>query len=182
MPTAKRKASSPKTELKQQTLVPFLSSSPSRPAPKKARAKPGPTQADSKTSSKPKRLKVRERHVPSPSDSDEEASDVARIQFEPELIDLTDDEELASPRISRAKKRKARLVETDSDSNTAANDPKEEQIGVRVHWKGGRNGKILRVRDSDSDEEPRKSKLVKGERPLTPESSDDIGDEVDEAG
>jgi hypothetical protein len=177
---AKRKTSPPKFELRQQTLAPFLSSSPSRPAPKNAPAITVST--GNKNSSKLKRSKIRKRRDPSPDESDGETSDVAGIQFEPEVIDLTDDDELASPRISRAKKRKTRLVETDSDSNAAADETKEEDIGVPVRWKGRRNGKIQRVKDSDSDEPPRKRKLVKGERPPTPEGSDDIEDEVDEAG
>jgi hypothetical protein len=109
-------------------------------------------------------------------------SDVAAIHFEPETIILTDDEELTSPRISRAKKRKTRLVKTDSDSDVEAQELEEEEIGVPVRWKGRRAGKMRRINDSDSEEAPRKRKIVRGERPPTPDGSDGLEGEVDEAG
>lgn len=115
---------------------------------------------------------------PEPSQSDDETgsadSDVGAIQFEPEVIDISDEDE--SPR--RPKRRKSLMVTDTLPERAPSDDSLEENIGVPVHWKG-KKGKAKFVEESEEESQPRRHKLIKGVRPPTPEE-DDVMDEVDE--
>ncbi|KAG2034904.1 hypothetical protein BDR03DRAFT_963948 [Suillus americanus] len=161
-----RKSPSPK-KMKQKTLGDFLF--PSSPAPisppapvKKRQAKHKVIALDSDT-----------------SDDLAQDSDVGAIKFEPEVIDVSDEDD--SPRRPSTRRLKKSLVVTDSLPDVAASDDSlDDRIGIPMRWKGGNKGKRKRtaIADSDDESQPRKRKLVKGARPASPEGS--VIDEVDE--
>ncbi len=116
-----------------------------------------------------------------------QSSDAGAIHFEPHVvvINSSEDEGDLPPRPTFAGKRKKRTKRAHSvDSASApssADDEEERELYVR---KGKRAGKksAAAVLDSDEEEELqplKKRKLVKGERPVTPEA-DDLMEEVDE--
>lgn len=164
------KSSSPK-KMKQKTLGDFLlTSSPppiSPPAPVKKR-------------------QVKQEHKVIALDSDtcddlEQDSDVGAIKFEPQVIDVSDEDD--SPRRPSARRFKKSFVVTDSLPDMAASDDSlEDHIGIPIAWKGSKKGKRKRkaIADSDDESQPRKRKLIKGARPPSPEGS--VIDEVDENG
>ncbi|KAG1753462.1 hypothetical protein EDB19DRAFT_831191 [Suillus lakei] len=114
-------------------------------------------------------------------DSDDLAqdSDVGAIKFEPEVIEVSDEDD--SPRRPSTKRRKKSLVVTDSLPDVAASDSSlEDHIGIPTRWKGSKKGERKRkaIADSEDESQPRRRKLVKGARPPSPEES--AIDEVDE--
>jgi hypothetical protein len=180
--TMPRKAeSSSPSKLKQKTLVGFFSSPP----------------ASFPTSQTPKRAKPKSRkrgRVVSPeSESDYDVdnkaagsddSDVGAIHFEPEVIDVCDEDE--SPRRPRAIRQKPRLGAESSNSDEKNNYAALPGVSSmnKTRRKSGRFGKRKQVEeDSGSEEEvqPKKRKFIKGVRPSSPEEDEeDLLDEVDE--
>ncbi|KAG1756738.1 uncharacterized protein EDB91DRAFT_1094178 [Suillus paluster] len=166
MPRKANKSPSPK-KMKQKTLAGFLfsSSPPSSPPPAPVK----------------KRQAKRKREVLA-VDSDEsddaaQDSDVGAIKFEPETIDISDEDN--SPRRPSTKRRKKSLVVTDSLPDMAGSDGSlEGGIGIPTRWKGNKKRKRKAIADSDEESQPRRPKLVKGARPPSPEES--VIDEVDE--
>ncbi|KAG2111588.1 uncharacterized protein F5147DRAFT_685863 [Suillus discolor] len=163
------KSSSPK-RMKQKTLGDFLF--PSSPPPI---SPPAPV----------KKRQVKQKHKVIALDSDtcddlEQDSDVGAIKFEPQVIDVSDEDD--SPRRPSARRFKKSLVVTDSLPDVAASDNSlEDHIGIPIAWKGSKNGKRKKrkaIADSDDESQPRKRKLIKGARPPSPEGS--VIDEVDE--
>lgn len=156
-------------KLKQKTLTGFFSSPPAEsPSPKKA----------------PRRAKAPKRRVPSPESEkeavDSDNSDVRRIKFEKEVIALSEDED--SPR--RPGKRTLKSRQAVSDSEESASESKERLKSKRLRIRKQRLGKRKQVvEESDSEEElkPKKRKLVKGNRPSSPEDTgdEDILDEME---
>lgn len=116
-----------------------------------------------------------------------DSSDVGGINFEPEIISLSDsdDDVKTSPRRGPAKKRRVKASESSSQASSSHSKSDEENIGIPVGWKW--KGKAVHKRkmavsDSESEEEPRpkRRKLVRGVRPPTPDESEDLMDEVDQ--
>lgn len=159
---------SPK-KMKQKALTDFLC--PSSPPPI---SPPAPV----------KKRQVKRKHKVIALDSDtgddlEQDSDVGAIKFEPEVIDVNDEDD--SPRRPSTRRLKRSLVITDSLPDVVASDDSlEDRIGIPVIWKGSKKGKRKRkaIVDSDGESQPRRRKLVKGARPPSPEGS--VIDEVDE--
>ncbi|KAG0707720.1 hypothetical protein DFH29DRAFT_895079 [Suillus ampliporus] len=157
---------SPK-KMKQKTLTGFLF--PSSPP-----ASPPPTPV--------KKRQEKRKHEVLTIDSEESDdtahdSDVGAIRFEPEIIDVSDEDD--SPRRPSTKRRKKSLVVTDSLPDVAGSDGSlEDGIGIPIRWKGSKRGKRKAIADSDDESQPRRRKLVKGARPPSPEES--VIDEVDE--
>ena len=185
----------PKRSKKQSSLLGYFpSSSPSRSAseqkPKRnTRAKP------SKPSPrKPQTRSRKQKHQTPEQDSDSsESSDVGRINFEPEVVSLSDsdDDVKKSPCRPPAKKRRVKASESSSHSSTArSSESDEENIGIPVGWKGKGKAKAvekrkLAIQDSESESEeepqPKRRKLVRGVRPATTsDESEDLMDEVDQ--
>ncbi|KAH0830589.1 hypothetical protein J3R83DRAFT_2044 [Lanmaoa asiatica] len=157
----RRRTNSPPQKYKQQTLFGFLGSSPpSSPSdlfPKSP--SPGP--------SKRKRTGKISSPLSSYSDKAQDTdSDVGAIHFEPEVIDISDEDH--SPR--RPKKRKSLVGAHAIPIRTVSDESLEETIRVPQY----RRGKNKVVLDSEDDTRPRKRKLIKGIRPPTPEEDDDI--------
>ncbi|KAG2368606.1 hypothetical protein BDR07DRAFT_1325025 [Suillus spraguei] len=160
--------------MKQKTLGDFLFSS--SPTPPTSPPTPGPV--------KKRQAKQKHRIIALDSDTSDnfaQDSDVGAIKFEPEVIDVSDEDD--SPRRPSTRRLKKSLIVTDSLPDVAASDDSlEDRIGIPIRWKGDNKGKRKRKRtaiaDSDDESQPRKRKLVKGARPPSPEGS--IIDEVDE--
>lgn len=183
---------------KQRSLLGYFeSSSPSRPeasSSKKPRLSLSPKIAKRKRSAPTKRRAV-ESDPPS-DDGGSTSSDVGGIAFEPQVVEISSDEEDAevSPKQPTATQRKTRKRRAESAERTpviVSSDSGEERIGVPITWKGkakakaqdpkGKRKRAVLDSDSDEDPQPRKSKLVKGARPPTPETDDeDLLQEVEE--
>jgi hypothetical protein len=164
------KSPSPK-KMKQKTLGDFLL--PSSPAPI---SPPAPVRK--------KQAKQKHKNIALDSDTSDDLaqdSDVGAIKFEPEVIDVSDEDD--SPRRPSTRRLKKSLVVTDSLLDVIASDSSlEDRIGIPLRWKGSNKGKNKRkaIADSDDENQPRKRKLVKGARPPSPEGN--VIDEVDENG
>ncbi|PCH38064.1 hypothetical protein WOLCODRAFT_96408 [Wolfiporia cocos MD-104 SS10] len=119
-----------------------------------------------------------------PGDEDEsQSSDAGAIRFEPEVIDIDDDEE-RSPRRPTKKGQKMRIIdESDEQAQPNPDSSEEEGAGIPVAWKRKRSGKQKQVIADESESEevrPRKRKFIRGMRPLSsPEDDADLLDEVD---
>ncbi|KIJ17435.1 hypothetical protein PAXINDRAFT_10268 [Paxillus involutus ATCC 200175] len=156
MPRRDKASQSPK-KYKQKTLIGFLNSSPpSSPGPSKRKREPIPP---------PTHLEV---------EAGSEDSDVGAIHFEPEIMDISDEDQ--SPR--RPKRKKSIVVTDTIPERELSDDSLEENIKMPVRWKG-KKGKAKAIHDSEEDAQPRRRKLIKGVRPPTPQE-DSVLDEVDE--
>ncbi|EKM55579.1 uncharacterized protein PHACADRAFT_256297 [Phanerochaete carnosa HHB-10118-sp] len=182
--------------LKQKSLSGYFgSSSPPRPDSASSRAKASPPSRTAKRK-RPALSKRRapESDPPSENDNGSTSSDVGGIAFEPQVIVVSSDGEDVndSPKRPAATQRKVRKRRAESVEKlpVTVSSESEDTVGVPVNWKGKakapnpRSKRKRAVLDSDSDEDPqpRKSKLVKGVRPPTPETGDeDLLEEVEEA-
>jgi hypothetical protein len=165
-PKASKRIESPE-ELTQSTLVGFLGSSP---------------YPDKATSPSPK---VKRKRAVRPSFIDEHDSDdsgIGAIRFEPKVAVVRDEERDESPPVSRMQKCRRRLLRTSSGGEDPGSGEQTDDAPVR--WNGKRKDKMLQVFDTDSEEDcrPRKRKLVKGERPPSPDDELDLEYGIDEAG
>lgn len=185
--------------LKQKSLLGYFEpSSPTQPA---ASSSPkSPVQSKNKSPKRRRPPQARRRAVHSDSDppsgdeSGSTSSDVGGIAFEPEVVEVSSDEKDVeeSPRrpATQRKLRKTRAESVERAPVTVSSDDEDEdeeaKIGVPPTWRDRRRdvkGKRKRaVLDSDSDgPSPRKSKLIKGVRPPTPDAEDeDLLEELDE--
>ncbi|RPD66233.1 hypothetical protein L226DRAFT_500420 [Lentinus tigrinus ALCF2SS1-7] len=183
MPRKSKGATTPK-RLKQKKLDVFLSSSP-------APSTHGPS---------PSRTKRRRAHnensddepIPGPSNvpvGDEDgsqSSDAGAIRFEREVVEVSSDEgeEDRAPRRSQAsrKRRANRAHSDDSASPQPAPEEDEPEIYLRKGKRPAKTTSIVLDSDEEEDDRPvKKRKLVKGERPPTPQEDDaNLLDEVDE--
>ncbi|OSC99061.1 hypothetical protein PYCCODRAFT_1373800 [Trametes coccinea BRFM310] len=114
-----------------------------------------------------------------------QSSDAGAIRFEPQVVEITSSEEEkdVAPRpslTSKGKKRARRAHSDDSASPEASGGEAEEVVYLRRGKRAA--AKAPAVLDSDEeDDSPRRRKLVKGERPSSPdEDADDLLEEVDE--
>ena len=144
--------SCPTLGMKQQTLTGFLGSSPLRSPPKNLSSKRKRARKISSSSSSP---------LDNTKDTD---SDVGAIRFEPEAIEISDEDH--SPR--RPKQSKSLVGAHAIPRRTTSDESLEETLAVPRN----RKGKNKVVLDSDDDARPRKRKLIKGIRPPTPEEDD----------
>lgn len=183
MPRRTRATATP-SKLRQGKLDVFLSSSP---APQSSPARPQPRRSKRKA-----KANESDQYVAGPSlvptnvDADEEgsqSSDAGAIHFEPPVVTISssEDEGDLPPRPTFSSKGRKRTKRAHSIESASASSEGEKELYMR---KGKRAEKkaAAAVLDSDEEEELRpvkKRKLVKGERPPTPEE-DDLMDEVDE--
>ncbi|OAX44684.1 hypothetical protein K503DRAFT_764872 [Rhizopogon vinicolor AM-OR11-026] len=167
MPQKASKSLSPK-KMKQKTLTGFLvlssppPSSPPAPVKRQARRKPKVATFDSDE-----------------SESVEQDSDVDAIKFEPEVIDVSEEDDSPRRPTRSTKMRKRFYAETDDLPDAAESDGSpEDGIGIPMRWKGNQKGKRRAIEDSDDESQTRRRKFVKGARPPSPEES--VMDEIDE--
>ncbi|TFK89145.1 hypothetical protein K466DRAFT_661791 [Polyporus arcularius HHB13444] len=126
-------------------------------------------------------------HVPAGDDDDSQSSDPGAIHFEREAAKLSssEDEEGRAPRPSQTNRRK-RIRRAHSDGSASpepAPDEEEQEVYVRKGKRPAKKTSAVLVLDSDEEEAHpvKKRKLVKGERPPTPQGDEgDLLDEVDE--
>jgi hypothetical protein len=168
MPLKAGKSISPK-KMKQKTLTGYLApSSPPSSLP------PTPV----------KKRQARRKYQITTFDSDEsesveQDSDVDAIKFEPEIIEVSEEDDSPRRPTRSTTKRRRLYAETDDLPDAAESDRSlEDGIGIPTRWKGSRKGKRRAIADSDDESQPRKQKFVKGARPPSPEES--VIDEVDE--
>ena len=182
--------------LKQKSLLGYFgSSSPPQPQAGPSRQPPPSPESPLCKRAPPKQRAQAKRRAgdsypPSDAGSRSTSSDVAGIDFEPEVVEVSSDEDAEqSPRRPTATQRGTRKMRADSAERAliVSSDAEEDEDYVMpITWKGRPKdvkGKRKRaVVDSDSDEPvQRTSKLIKGIRPPTPEDNDeDLANEVDE--
>ncbi|KAL1944526.1 hypothetical protein VTO73DRAFT_2956 [Trametes versicolor] len=191
MPPRKSKAAATPKKRGQSKLDTFFPSSPTHST--------GATQHSSPV--RPTRTRKRRRvgkdsseedNVPGPSgiveeDEGSQSSDAGAIRFEVPVVEITssESEKDVAPRPSNTQKGKKRVRRAHSDESASpiVSDAEGEGKGVYVR-KGKRAAKKKAVAVLDSDEEevqPRRRKLIKGERPSSPVVEDvDLLDEVEE--
>ena len=162
---------SPK-KLTQTTLVNIFGSSPCSASPVKSVLE----------SPSPKRTLARSRRPPfratlGESDDDDSSNDVGAIRFEEDVVDASSDDE--QPHLSPMKKRRTRVASFDNlEPFHATNAGSDDELDSKVHWKGkGKQGVVI---DSDDSGRVNKRRLVRGERPPSPEDEDDILEDLDE--
>lgn len=185
----RRQDRSIKQKLRQDTLDTFVGSSSPIPADTHAKT-PSPARKirQARTTTLPSRDRQDRSQAKADTNNDpdegSESSDVAAIHFEPQVIDLTEEEDEPAPVRPIAQKRKTRIRRAGSEEHSVSSQ--EAAVGVPVIWKGRKaSGKrrLLVSTDDEDKSEPRykQRKLIKGVRPPSPEA-DELGlmDEVDE--
>ncbi|KAI0721002.1 hypothetical protein C8T65DRAFT_631903 [Cerioporus squamosus] len=126
-------------------------------------------------------------HVPAGDDDDSQSSDPGAIHFEREVVQVSssEDEEGRAPRPSQTNRRKRlRRAHSDDSASPQPAPDEEQEVYVRKGKRPAKKTSAVLVLDSDEAEDAqpvKKRKLVKGERPPTPENDEaDLLDEVDE--
>ncbi|KAI0670291.1 hypothetical protein C8Q78DRAFT_1170257 [Trametes maxima] len=115
-----------------------------------------------------------------------QSSDAGAIHFVPQVIEVSSsesDKEVA-PRPSltaSVRKRKLRAYSDDSVPPVPS-DPNEDEVFARRGKKARKKTQVNVLDSDDEEEQPRRRKLVKGERPSSPvrDDVDDLLDEIDE--
>lgn len=171
----KTESSSPK-KIKQKTLIGFfsspptgsLSTAPKPQTPKRVKHKP------------PKRRRIASPEPDCDIDNRSNDSDVDAVHFEPEVIDLSDEDE--SPRRPTTKRRappvRAESVSQDEKEKSSA---KSGRAPGKARRQISKEKEVLEDSDPEEEVQPKKRKFIKGVRPSSPEKDlDNILDEVDE--
>ncbi|KAH9842621.1 uncharacterized protein C8Q71DRAFT_853161 [Rhodofomes roseus] len=114
-----------------------------------------------------------------------QSSDVGAIRFEAAHTSTEEDDPKSSPR-RPVKKRRLRKQRADSDEDDETRKSSEEETGVpptrkRSNKAAGKRKEVVVLDDEDEEVQPRKRKLVRGQRPPSPEEDEeDLLNEVDE--
>ncbi|EIW85164.1 hypothetical protein CONPUDRAFT_117751 [Coniophora puteana RWD-64-598 SS2] len=167
--SSRRKPQVVGTKLKQTTLTGGFNSSPSSSPHKPL----------------PRSALIQKRRRPSPSSSSNHDgdilctdSDVATVRFE-KSRKIRDEDESPKRPSTRKRLRRSQVIDDDHEPERGVSSSDESAVGVPVHWKGKQKARASRVLDESDDEQPRRSKLVKGQRPESQED-EDLDNEVDE--
>ena len=187
MPPRHRHTGSP-PRLKQQTLSGFLKRSPSPPPSIDAARKPTPQRSPAMHKRKG-RLAAKSVKSYEEMDEGNTSSDVDAIHLEPCLpIVISSDEEEAQPSRRPKRTRRQSIVsgfhpasKIESRTLLDATHDNNNSSDAATNWKG--KG-IARRRHDDSDSESplKRRKLIKGTRPSSQDGSDELLDDIDEAG
>ena len=172
--------------LRQQSLIGFLqpdpsktSSSPSRSDRFRTRTRPGPARrSGGRTTGDPPQLSE-------PSGQSDTDSDVDAIHFEPRkaVTVISDEDDIQSS--SPTKKHRTitevgshvghdTLISSDSDESVSANRRAMPPIKTKRP--------VVRSPSTEPESPPKRRRLARGVRPSSPEESDNLLDEVNEAG
>jgi hypothetical protein len=171
---SRRKASS--RQLKQQSLVGFLNPDSSKTS--------GPHNSISRTKSGPSRLASRAPPQPSePSDHNGTDSDVDTIHFEPKSVIISDDDDI-QPSSPVRRHRTAAEVESHADHGTSTFSDSDDNVGTNGRATSSVKIKrhVSRSPSTEHESPPKRRRLARGARPSSPEESDNLLDEVNEAG
>jgi hypothetical protein len=168
----RRKASS--GQLKQQSLVGFLKPESSKASGPRPRTKSGPSRPAS--SRVPPELSQ-------PSDRSGTDSDVDAIHFEPRSVIISDDDDI-QPSSPVRRPRTAAEVESHADHGTATFSDSDDSVGTNRRATSSSKIKrhVSRSPSSEHESPPKRRRLARGVRPSSPEESDNLLDEVNEAG
>jgi hypothetical protein len=170
-----------RTRMKQTTLFGHTarSAAPTRPQASPKRKRRSSPQYEAMPTS---RRKGKQRATPD-SESGDMDSDMDTIHLEKpadDIIDLEDSDEQSSPKRPSPKKRRLNRTRAESSSEDTVATEVDDPDGDAIAFRTQRARKAWRTKslvlDSDDEEKPPKSKLVK-HRPRTPE--EDMEDEVD---
>ncbi|KAH9926204.1 uncharacterized protein B0H18DRAFT_1094787 [Fomitopsis serialis] len=168
---------------KQDILDTFFGGSSSPPRPERLPASGSRRSRRGRTSDPAVAKKV----VPALDEDGSQSSDVGAIHFETAPATTTEEDDLKSSPRRPTKKRMLRKKRADSDEENDPQQSSEEETGVPTTWKrsskaAGKRREAVVVGDEDEEEvQPRKRKLVRGQRPPSPEEDkDDLLGEVDE--
>ncbi|KAI0324521.1 hypothetical protein GY45DRAFT_1331447 [Cubamyces sp. BRFM 1775] len=189
MPRKLRSAATPK-RLAQKKLDSFFASSPapSSNAHQSSPARPARTnkRRRNKDASPSEETRSRDHPVQVAEEEDgSQSSDAGAIRFEAPVVEVTssdEDEVVPRPSASSRGKKRAKRAHSDDSESPVPGPPDEDMDDVVYVRRGKRAMKRSAVFESDEDEDrPRKRKLIKGERPSTPDGGEaDLLDEVDE--
>ncbi|EGO21468.1 hypothetical protein SERLADRAFT_440729 [Serpula lacrymans var. lacrymans S7.9] len=189
MPRKPKPPPSPR-KLKQQSLIGFFSSSP--PSSPVLASKQSQTRTFSGSTYDTPYNNRKRRRVPQPSihsssedGSGDADSDVGAIRFESRSAPASDEDEAPGPSKPTTRIIKKRRI---IDKYSSSSEPiilEEDSDDIYMGPKGKVKGKQRQVNDSEEDgsklqPQTRRRKLIKGQRPLAPDSDDDLLDEVDE--
>ena len=163
-------------QLKQQSLVGFLkpdSSKTSSPRNSISRTKSGPSRYARKV---PPRLSE-------PSNQSGTDSDVDAIHFEPKTVIISDDDDI-QPSSPVRRHRTAAEVESHADHGTSTFSDSDDSIGTNRRATSSVKIKrhFSRSPSTEHESPPKRRRLARGTRPSSPEESDNLLDEVNEAG
>jgi hypothetical protein len=169
--------------LKQPTLVGFLKPDPSKTSSPpsrndRSRIKRGPTRRH--TTTVPSQLSEHSHQ----SDTD---SGVDTIHFEPRRVvisDDDDDDDDMQPSSPVKRRRTVTEVEAHTDRDTSSSSDSEESPSANRRAMSSTNTKrpVARSPSTEAESLPKRRRLARGVRPPSPEGSDDLLGEVDEAG
>jgi len=178
---ARRKTKS--EDLRQQSLIGFLQPDPSKTSSSPSRSdrfrtKPGPARRSGRNTRDPPQLSE-------PSAQSDTDSDVNAIHFEPRkaVTVISDDSDIqpSSPTKRRRTVAEAEphvghdtLISSDSDESVSANRRAVSPIKTKRP--------VARSPSTEPESPPKRRRLARGVRPSSPEESDNLLDEVNEAG
>ena len=187
MPPRTRTTATPK-KLRQKKLDTFLSSSPARSTQKSSPTRPPRRKRTKRARYDGEDDEPGPSRIPGDDEDGSQSSDPGAIRFEPTaVVDISssEDELDVAPRPTPANKGKKRVRRAHSEESASASPSEDDERELFVR-KGKRAAKASAsmVLDSEEEEElspTRKRKLVKGQRPPTPEEDEaDLLDEVEE--
>ena len=181
---ASRKSKS--ENLRQQSLVGFLqpnasktSNSPTRSRSDRSRTKSGPARRrGGRATRDPPQLSE-------PSGQSDMDSDVDAIHFEPRkaVTVISDDDDLQPPSPTK-RRRTIAEVESHVDHDTLLSSDSDESMSTNRRAMSPIKGKrpVTRSPSTEPESPPKRRRLARGVRPSSPEESDNLLEEVNEAG
>lgn len=181
---ASRKSKS--ENLKQQSLVGFLqpnasktSNSPTRSRSNRLGTKSGPARRSSgRTTRDPPQLSE-------PSGQSDTDSDVDAIHFEPRkaVTVISDDDDIQPPSPTKRRRTIAEVEPHVGHDNLLSSDSDESMSANRSAMSPIKSKRpVARSPSTEPESPPKRRRLARGVRPSSPEESDNLLDEVNEAG
>jgi hypothetical protein len=169
--------------LRQQSLIGFLQPDPSKSSSSPSRGdrfrtKPGPARrSDGRTTRVPPQLSE-------PSDQSDTDSDVDAIHFEPrKAVTVISDDDDVQPSSPTKRRRTIHEVESHVGKDTPISSDSDEGVSANRRTVSPIKTKRPLARSPSTEpESPPKRRRLARVRPSSPEESDNILDEVDEAG
>ena len=176
MPRPRRKPAP--RQLRQQSLTDFLTQTPLK----------GNSSRDNTAKTKPRQAQIGRAarslpsQVPERFDQSDTDSDVEAIQFEPKKGDSSDDDDDIQPSSPIRRRRVAAEVESQADAEMTVSSDSDNGTDMKRRALSSKN-KYSRVRSPSTEiTPPKRRRLAKGARPPSPEETDNLLHEVNEAG
>jgi hypothetical protein len=168
--------------LKQQSLIGFL-----KPDPSKTSSSPNRNDRFRTNAAGPARHRTTTvpLELSEPSGQSDTDSGVDTIHFEPRKVVISDDDDDDVQPSSPVKRRRTVTeVESHADHDTSSSSDSEESLSANRRAMSSIKTKhpVARSPSAEPESPPKRRRLARGIRPSTPEISDDLLGEVDEAG